>query len=256
MVDEDIRQRTAQLRDELNYHNHRYYVLDDPVVSDGDYDALMRELRGLEEEHPDLASPDSPTQRVGAKPAEGFTQVQHTTPMLSLANAFDLDELQGWHRRVKGLLDDADFDLVCELKIDGLAVNLAYEEGVLTQGATRGDGQVGEDVTQNLRTVRSIPIALQGRPPARLEVRGEVYMPLESFRRLNEERAERGEPLYANPRNTGAGSIRQLDPSITASRNMQIWVYSLGGVEGEAGPNGQWEVPGMAEVPGISNQPT
>ena len=167
--------------------------------------------------------------------------MQHTTPMLSLANAFDLDELQAWHRRVKGLLDDAEFDLVCELKIDGLAVNLAYENGVLTQGATRGDGQVGEDVTQNLRTVRSIPIALQGQPPARLEVRGEVYMPLESFRRLNEERAERGEPLYANPRNTGAGSIRQLDPNVTASRNMQIWVYSLGGVEGQPGPNGQWE---------------
>ncbi len=241
MVEDGVRQRAARLRDELNYHNHRYYVLDDPVVSDGDYDALMRELRGLEEEHPELVGPDSPTQRVGAKPTEGFAQVQHTTPMLSLANAFDLEELQTWHRRVKGLLDDADFDLVCELKIDGLAVNLVYEDGVLTQGATRGDGQVGEDVTQNLRTVRSIPIALQGQPPARLEVRGEVYMPLESFRRLNEERAERGEPLYANPRNTGAGSIRQLDPNVTASRNMQIWVYSLGGVEGQLGPNGQWE---------------
>ena len=225
----------------LNYHNHRYYVLDDPIVSDGDYDGLMRELRGLEEAHPDIVTPDSPTQRVGAKPAEGFTQVQHTTPMLSLDNAFNFEELQAWHRRIKGLLDDADFDLVCELKIDGLAVNLTYENGLLTQGATRGDGQVGEDVTQNLRAVRSIPIALQGQPPARLEVRGEVYMPLESFRRLNEERAERGEPLYANPRNTGAGSIRQLDPSITASRNMEIWVYSLGSVEGQPGPAGQWE---------------
>ena len=235
------RQRAERLREELNYHNHRYYVLDDPVVSDGDYDVLMRELRGLEEAHPELVSPESPTQRVGAKPAEGFTQVQHTTLMLSLGNAFNLEELQAWHRRIKSLLDDADFDLVCELKIDGLAVNLTYENGLLTQGATRGDGQVGEDVTQNLRTVRSIPIALQGQPPARLEVRGEVYMPLESFRRLNEERVERGEPLYANPRNTGAGSIRQLDPNVTASRNMQIWVYSLGGAAGEPAPAGQWE---------------
>ena len=245
MVEDNIewatRQRAERLREELNYHNHRYYVLDDPVVSDGDYDALMRELRGLEEAHPDIVTPDSPTQRVGAKPAEGFTQVQHTTPMLSLGNAFNLEELQSWHRRVKGLLDDADFDLVCELKIDGLAVNLTYEDGLLTQGATRGDGQVGEDVTQNLRTVRSIPIALQGQPPARLEVRGEIYMPLEAFRRLNEERAERGEPLYANPRNTGAGSVRQLDPQVTASRNMQIWVYSLGGATGDPAPAGQWE---------------
>ncbi len=241
MVEDNIQQRTARLREELNYHNHRYYVLDDPVVSDGDYDALMRELQGLEEAHPELASPDSPTQRVGARPAEGFAQVQHTTPMLSLGNAFNLEELQAWHRRVKGLLDDAEFDLVCELKIDGLAVNLIYENGLLTQGATRGDGQVGEDVTQNLRTVRSIPIALQGQPPSRLEVRGEVYMPLESFRRLNEERAERGEQLYANPRNTGAGSVRQLDPSVTASRNMYIWVYSLGGGDAQPGPAGQWE---------------
>ena len=241
MVEDNVQQRAAQLREELNYHNHRYYVLDDPVVSDGDYDGLMRELRALEEAHPELVAPDSPTQRVGAKPAEGFAQVQHTTPMLSLANAFNLEELQAWHRRVKGLLDDADFDLVCELKIDGLAVNLTYENGLLTQGATRGDGQAGEDVTQNLRTVRSIPIALQGQPPPRLEVRGEVYMPLEAFRRLNEERAERGEPLYANPRNTGAGSVRQLDPNVTASRNMQIWVYSLGGVENQPGPDGQWK---------------
>ena len=241
MVEDNFQQRAARLREKLNYHNHRYYVLDDPVVSDGDYDVLMRELRGLEEAHPELASPDSPTQRVGARPSEGFTQVQHATPMLSLGNAFNLEELQAWHRRIKGLLDDADFDLVCELKIDGLAVNLTYENGLLTQGATRGDGQVGEDVTQNLRTVRSIPIALQGQPPPRLEVRGEVYMPVESFRRLNEERAERGEALYANPRNTGAGSIRQLDPNVTASRNMQIWVYSLGGLEGQTGPAGQSE---------------
>ena len=241
MVDDGVQQRAARLREKLNYHNHRYYVLDDPVVGDSEYDTLMRELRRLEEAHPELVSPDSPTQRVGARPSEGFTQVQHTAPMLSLANAFNLEEFQAWYRRTKGLLDDADFDLVCELKIDGLAVNLTYENGLLAQGATRGDGQVGEDVTQNLRTVRSIPIALLGPAPPRLEVRGEVYMPLESFRRLNEERAERGELLYANPRNTGAGSVRQLDSNVTASRNMQIWVYSLGGIVGTALPDGQWE---------------
>ena len=241
MVDTRAHQRAAELRKELNYHNHRYYVLDDPVVSDADYDALMRDLSRLEEEYPELVSPDSPTQRVGARPAEGFSQVQHAVPMLSLANAFNLEELQAWYRRTKGLLDDANFDLVCELKIDGLAVNLTYENGLLTQGATRGDGYAGEDVTQNLRTVRSVPIALMGQPPPRLEARGEVYMPLESFRRLNEERTERGEPLYANPRNTGAGSVRQLDSKVTASRNMQIWVYSLGDIGDYTRPDDQWQ---------------
>ena len=241
MVDNSVYQRVAELRKELHYHNHRYYVLDDPEVSDPAYDTLIRELRRLEEEYPELVNPDSPTQRVGASPAEGFSQVQHAVPMLSLANAFNLEEFQAWYRRTKGLLDDADFDLVCELKIDGLAVNLTYENGLLAQGATRGDGNVGEDVTQNLRTVRSVPIALIGTPPPRLEVRGEVYLPLESFQRLNEERAELGEPLYANPRNTGAGSVRQLDPKVTAARNMQIWVYSLGEIGDEARPDNQWE---------------
>ncbi len=228
MVDVNVPQRMEELRKELNYHNHRYYVLDDPVVSDGQYDALIRELRKLEAEHPDLVTPDSPTQRVGAAPAEGFSQVQHRRPMLSLGNAFNWEELQAWYRRTKNLLDGAEFDLVCELKIDGLAVNLAYRNGLLAQGATRGDGFVGEEVTQNLRTIRSVPIALMGEPPDYLEVRGEVYLPLEMFRRLNEERREKGEPLYANPRNTGAGSVRQFDPKVTASRNMEIWVYGLG----------------------------
>ena len=255
MVDISVQQRAAELREELNYHNHRYYVLDDPEVSDADYDTLLRELRSLEAEYPELVSPDSPTQRVGASPAEGFSQVQHAVPMLSLANAFNLEEFQAWHRRTKGLLDDADFDLVCELKIDGLAVNLTYENGLLVQGATRGDGYVGEEVTQNLRTVRSVPMALMGKPPSRLEVRGEVYLPLESFRRLNEERAERGEPLYANPRNTGAGSVRQLDPKVTASRNMQIWVYSLGDVEDQARPDNQWEALAWLQTLGFRINP-
>ena len=241
MVDINVSQRMAELRKELNYHNHRYYVLDDPVISDGQYDAFMQELRGLEAEYPELVAPDSPTQRVGATPSEGFSQVQHRQPMLSLANAFNLEDLQAWYRRTKNLLDGAEFDLVCELKIDGLAVNLTYQNGLLTQGATRGDGLVGEEVTQNLRTIRSVPITLMGEPPDYLEVRGEVYLPLEMFRRLNEERAERGEPLYANPRNTGAGSVRQLDPKVTASRNMEIWVYALGDIGDYPRPENHWE---------------
>ena len=220
MVNTEFGRRIAGLRKELNFHNYRYYALDDPEISDAEYDRLMRELRQLEEENPELVTADSPTQRVGAAPSEGFSQVQHTQPMLSLANAFSLEELEAWYRRTKNLLDDVEFDLVCELKIDGL---------------------VGEDVTQNLRTIRSIPVSLQDSPPPHLEVRGEVYLPLDEFRRLNEGRAERGEPLYDNPRNTGAGSVRQLDPSITASRNMQIWVYALGDLGGHPGPDNHWE---------------
>ena len=240
MVDVNVDRRAAELHREINHHNYRYYVLDDPDVTDAEYDHLMTELRRLEQEYPHLVTPASPTQRVGAAPADGFSQVQHSRPMLSLSNAFDDDDLQAWYRRVKGLLDGADFDLVCELKIDGLAVSLRYQNGELQQGATRGDGYTGEDVTQNLRTIRSIPITLRGDPPPGLEVRGEVYLPVEDFRRLNEQRAERGEPLYANPRNTGAGSVRQLDPKITASRNLQIWVYSLGGAEDHPLPEGHW----------------
>ena len=235
MADNCITQRVAELRQELNYHNYRYYVLDDPVISDYDYDRLLQELRQLEEEHPELVTPDSPTHRIGGDPAEGFVQVEHRHTMLSLGNAFDPESLEAWYKRVKNLLDDADFSMTCELKIDGLAVSLIYEDGILVQGATRGNGYVGENVTQNLRTIRSIPLTLQGSPPSYLEVRGEVYMPVDSFRSLNEERAERGELLFANPRNSGAGTIRQLDPKVTASRNMQIWVYALG----EAGQSGQ-----------------
>ena len=241
MADDSIVQRVAELRRELNYHNYRYYVLDDPVISDYDYDRLLRELRQLEEEHPELVTPDSPTHRIGGEPAEGFVQVEHRHTMLSLGNAFDPESLEAWYKRVKNLLDDADFSMTCELKIDGLAVSLIYEDGVLVQGATRGNGYVGENVTYNLRTIRSIPLTLQGSPPPYLEVRGEVYMPVDSFRRLNEERAERGELLFANPRNSGAGTIRQLDPKVTASRNMQIWVYALGDAGESSHPSDHWE---------------
>ena len=244
----DAAQRAAELRRELNYHNHRYYVLDDPVIADGDYDRLLEELRALEAERPELQTADSPTQRAGAPPSAAFAPVQHRRPMLSLGNAFDFAGLEQWHRRISGLLDEAQFALVCELKIDGLAVNLTYENGVFIQGATRGNGETGEDVTANLRTIRSIPLSLSGTPPssppqltpppgipAQLQVRGEVYLPIAEFRRINAEREERGEPLYANPRNTGAGTIRQLDPSVTAARNMQMWVYSLGDMDWGSG---------------------
>ena len=246
MAEPNATSRAEELRKELNYHNHRYYVLDDPVIADGDYDLLIRELRGLEEQYPGLLTADSPTQRTGAAPSAAFSQVRHRLPMLSLANAFSLDDLEQWYRRTKNLVDGAEFDLICELKIDGLAVNLAYENGVFVQGATRGDGTVGEDVTRNLRTIRTIPISLlpissSSETPPYLEVRGEVYLPVAEFRRLNEERAERGEPLYANPRNTGAGSVRQLDPKVTAARNMEIWVYSLGATEGVDTPETHWD---------------
>ena len=233
-------ERAAELRRELNYHSQRYYQLDDPVISDGQYDALLRELQEIEREYPELQTIDSPTLRVGGDPSPAFSEVQHARPMLSLGNAFDFEELEAWHRRVTGLLDGAPFDMVCELKIDGLAVSLIYENGVLVQGATRGNGTTGEDVTRNLRTIRSIPLSLDGIVPPYLEVRGEVYLPVEEFRRLNEERAERGDPLYANPRNTGAGTIRQLDPKVTAVRNMQIWVYSLNSTEGVEFLEGHW----------------
>ena len=233
--------RAKELRRDVNTHNHSYYVLDDSTISDAEYDRLLQELRALESKYPELLTPDSPTQRVGGAPAEGFIQVQHSAPMLSLSNAFNRADLENWLRRIKNLVGDAEFDLVCELKIDGLAVNLTYENGVFVQGATRGNGTVGENVTQNLRTIKTIPLSLLDGAPERLEVRGEVYLPIPEFQRLNREREERGEALYANPRNTGAGSIRQLDPKITASRNMGIWVYSLGGAGITEPLEGHWE---------------
>ena len=227
----EIQRRVEQLRKEINHHNYRYHALDEPEISDAQFDELMRQLRALEEEHPELVVPESPTQRVGAPPAEGFAQVEHRLPMLSLANAFNPEELAAWHRRVANLLGEDAFDLVCELKIDGLAVSLTYENGRLVQGATRGDGYRGEDVTHNLRTIASIPLSLLGAAPNSLEVRGEVFMSKDAFARLNREREAQGEPLYANPRNTAAGSVRQLDPSMTASRSLEIYVYSLGDTE-------------------------
>ena len=242
MSNVETAQRIAKLREEINHHNHRYHVLDDPVISDAQYDVLMQELRSLEAERPELVTPDSPTQRVGAAPQQGFAEVVHPLPMLSLGNAFDTEELYAWYRRTLDLLNGAKFDMVCELKIDGLAVALTYEEGRLVRGATRGNGTSGEDVTSNLRTIRSIPLAIIGdSAPRRFEVRGEVYFPRSGFDRMNEERIAQGEPPYANPRNTAAGSLRQLDPRMTASRLLDIFVYALGYAEGGDTPDSHWE---------------
>ncbi len=231
----DVEKRIKALRRVISYHAYLYHVLDSPEISDAEYDALMRELEELERAHPELITPDSPTQRVGAPPVEAFGEVEHRVPMLSLDNAFDEEELRAWEKRMRRLSDEK-FDYVLEPKVDGLAISLTYEEGVLVQGSTRGDGFRGEDVTLNLRTVPSIPlrVPVHGHlePPRLLEVRGEVYMPLDLFQEMNQRREKEGEKPFANPRNAAAGSVRQLDSSITASRPLSIWVYGVGHFEG------------------------
>lgn len=251
---EEARARVEELRQQIRYHDYRYYVLDSPEISDAEYDELMRELRRLEELYPQLVTPDSPTQRVAGAPSEAFGTVVHSSPMLSLDNAFSPEDLVDFDRRVRSLLGGERPEYVAELKIDGLSVALHYEGGRFVRGATRGDGERGEDVTANLRTVRSIPLVLH--PPgdllAELEVRGEVYMPMEAFRRLNREREQRGEPVFANPRNAAAGSVRQLDPRITAGRRLDTFIYEIrrwvpapggGGPRAAeaAAPETQWE---------------
>lgn len=240
---EKAKNRVEELRQIINYHNYRYYVLDSPEISDAEYDELMKELRQLEAEYPELVTPDSPTQRVGAPPVEAFGVVEHPQPLLSLANAFTYEDLAAWHRRASNLLGGRQFDLVCELKIDGLAVALTYINGLFTTGATRGDGYRGENITQNLRTIRSIPLSVpKEAAPPRFEVRGEVYLPKAGFKKLNEERAKEGLPLFANPRNAAAGSVRQLDSSITAKRPLDIFIYALGWSEGRPVPDTHWEI--------------
>jgi DNA ligase (NAD+) len=229
-------QRAAQLRQRLEHHNRLYYVLDDPEIGDDAYDELLNELRALEEEHPALRTPDSPTQRVGAPPLERFEQVEHVEAMLSLGNARDEEELRAWEARLANYLKRLDiaaseFSYTTEPKIDGLAISLTYREGVLARGATRGDGRVGEDVTQNLRTIGSVPLRIENAPEL-VEVRGEVYLPIAAFKALNERRAEAGEATFANPRNSAAGSIRQLDPSLAAERPLSTWCYGIGAVRG------------------------
>ncbi|MCX6006449.1 MAG: NAD-dependent DNA ligase LigA, partial [Chloroflexi bacterium] len=202
---DSVTQRIADLRQQINYHNNRYHVLDSPEISDAEYDALVRELKKLEEAHPELITPDSPTQRVGAEPVQAFGVVVHPRPLLSLSNAFTDEDLDNWFNRISNLAPGQNFDFVCELKIDGLAVALAYENRILTTGATRGNGYQGENITQNLKTIRSIPLSVPSDAPPRFEVRGEAYLPKEGLNKLNEERARDKLPLFANPRNAAAG---------------------------------------------------
>jgi DNA ligase (NAD+) len=251
-VSSPAEQRAAELREQLDHHNHLYYVLDDPEVGDDVYDALLDELRTLEEQNPELRTPDSPTQRVGAPPLDRFEQVEHREQMLSLGNARNEEELRGWENRIANHLKRMDitaseFSYTTEPKIDGLAVTLTYENGVLIRGATRGDGRIGEDVTQNLRTIGSVPLRIKGDAPELIEVRGEIYLPIAAFKALNERRAEAGEPTFANPRNSAAGSIRQLDPSLAAERPLSTWFYGIGALRGLDLPTHMDEVEWLAD---------
>jgi DNA ligase (NAD+) len=226
-----IAQRAAELRDNIDYHNYRYYSLDDPLVPDAEYDRLLRELQSLENQYPELITAQSPTQRVGAVPVEAFGEIVHTVPMLSLANAFEDQELSDFHRRVCERLGVEEVEYAAEPKLDGLAASVRYEDGLLVSGATRGDGTRGEDVTQNIRTIKAVPLHLRGDDfPRVLEVRGEVYMTEEGFRRLNEEQVRRGTKPFANPRNAAAGGLRQLDASVTAERPLTMVCYGVGDV--------------------------
>ena len=241
--------RAAELRAELRRHEHLYYVLDTPEISDAAYDALMNELKRIEAEHPELLTPDSPTQRVGGKPAEGFRKVAHSRPMLSLDNVYSAEELAAWEARCRELADLLTVEYMAELKMDGLSVALRYEPTIdggsrLTTGITRGDGQTGEDVTSNIRTIRSVPLTISaeklkvaGLPPA-FEVRGEAVMPEAAFLRLNEEREQQGQAPAVNPRNAAAGTLRTLEPSIVANRRLDFYAYFLL-IEGEYWPQGQ-----------------
>ncbi len=231
MIPEEIKEKAAKLRRELRHHSYLYYVLDRPEITDYEFDHMYRELVDLEKEYPELVTPDSPTQRVGAKASEDFQKVRFRKPMLSLANAFNAEELYEFDRRVKQGLGEEKVEYITELKIDGLSMNLIYENGSLVQGLTRGDGRVGEDVTSNVKTIHTIPLYIENAPPY-LEVRGEVYMPRKSFIALNEARDEAGLMPFANCRNAAAGSLRQLDPHVTASRNLAFFAYALGDIEG------------------------
>ena len=228
-----IQKKIEALREKIRHHEYRYYVLDDPEMSDADFDKLMNELKRLEAEHPELITPDSPTQRVGGKPREGFVKAKHSSPMLSLDNAYSEEELRDWERRVHELTGRTDLEYMCELKLDGMSLALVYSDGRLERGITRGDGTTGEDVTSNVRTVRSIPLTIakdklkKAGIPTDFEVRGEMLMPLAAFRKLNEERERQGLATFANPRNFTAGTVRQLEPSITAQRRMDFFAYML-----------------------------
>jgi DNA ligase (NAD+) len=241
----DPRARASQLRAILNRAAHEYYVLDAPVIPDREYDQLFRELQKIEAEHPDLKASDSPTVRVGAAPQTALSKHQHIVPMLSLGNAFDDGELAAWQDRIIRLAgnDIESSGYTVELKIDGAAVSLTYEDGVFATGATRGNGTIGEVVTENLRTVRDVPLHLLGDPPkGRIEIRGEIYMPFDRFERMNEERVQAGEPVFANPRNAAAGALRQLDPAVTAKRPLRFFGYSVASENQSLPFRTQWEL--------------
>jgi DNA ligase (NAD+) len=229
----DVQKKVDALRDKIRHHEHRYYVLDDPEITDAEFDGLMNELKALEAAHPELITPDSPTQRVGGKPREGFVKVPHSSPMLSLDNAYNEQELRDWERRVHELSGESRIDYVCELKLDGMSLAVRYEDGRLARAITRGDGTVGEDVTLNVRTVRSVPLVIDDKTlakaglPRDFEVRGELLMPLAGFQRMNAEREQQGLPKFANPRNATAGTVRVLEPNITASRRLDLFTYFL-----------------------------
>jgi DNA ligase (NAD+) len=233
MAAKDISHKIESLRDKIRHHEHLYYVLDNPSISDAEFDQLMNELKELEAKHPELITPHSPTKRVGGKPREGFVKVPHSSPMLSLDNSYDEEELRNWERRVHELSGRKDIEYVCELKLDGMSLALRYEDGQLVRGITRGDGTTGEDVTLNVRTVRSIPLSIpkeklkKAAIPASFEVRGEMLMPIAAFKRMNEEREKQGLSIFANPRNATAGTVRQLEPSITAQRRLDYFGYML-----------------------------
>jgi len=237
----DAQDRVLALREAIRHHDHRYYVLDAPEVSDAQYDALMRELVELEEAHPELVVEDSPTQRVAGAPSEQFAKVVHSRPMLSLQNVVDAEEIAEFDTRVQKTAGQGAVDYVCEPKMDGLAVELLYENGVFTRGATRGNGEVGEDVTPNLRTIKSLPLRLTGKAPERLTVRGEVFLKKADFERINAERQAAGEPLFVNPRNSAAGTLRMLDPRVTARRPLSIFLYEIGEWSGQPGFSSHWE---------------
>ncbi len=243
MQRDEIRQEIERLRETIREHDYRYYILNQPALSDDEYDALMRKLQQWEKEYPEFITPDSPTQRIAGTPQESFPSFVHYRPLLSLSNAFLDEDIREFDQRIRRLLGHDRSQYVVELKIDGLAINLHYEQGSLTHGATRGDGTTGEDVTPNVRTIKTIPLRLYGKNiPEVIEIQGEVYMKKEAFVRLNQERQQKGEPRFANPRNAAAGSLRQLDPRVTASRDLHLFVYGASFIQSRYQPQTQWEL--------------
>ena len=254
---ETVKRRIEELRRQIEYHNYRYHVLDDPEIADADFDQLMRGLRRLEEDHPEFQSPDSPTQKVGGTPLETFEVVAHPRPMMSLSNVFSEDELRAWHKRASNLLGRDDFGMVAEPKMDGFACALTYENGRLARAATRGNGMQGENITPNVKTIRSVPWELKAVPADRFEARGEIYLTKSGFERVNEEQAAAGDRLFANPRNAAAGSMRQKDPKNAARRPLDMFVYSLGYAEGlhEALPRTHWDTMALLSELGLRINP-